>query len=852
MEDDMIDVSAGNEQPSGNGNGSRSMEDSMVSKLDGGSVKGEGFRSNKRPTRESVLKRLSEALMRRTLTKIDLSQRGLVPSDARLVKMALFQNSNLSVLKLGYNNLGDEGIETLAAGIAAHKALASLDLGFNNVGDQGCRALSTALISSSCSSGSLHTLYLAGNVFGEDGARAISDVIRNGPSIKRLHLTGNRIGPDGVKAIAEAVMGGGESSMDQDDSLDVEMHPPLDTLSLDLPAGVQELFLAGTGMGPSGSVSVARMLETSKTMRIISLANCDIGDTELKTLAASIKNNRETLPLEALHLSFNKITCKGLDSLMNAIWGSHTIRELLLDNNKLGDRGAEQVAAILPNIKTLEVLDVGFNSIKSGGMRTLMRVVAETHHLVSLSVSGNPIDTAAAKLVAYALAYNRSLRSMSLVHCSIEHEGQRHIAAGIVSNRGIALRKLTGFSLGPIIVTIKFPPAMERWTNEQILSFLHLMWENSSQGPEKDPQDKAIDPLHFLPPTNGEPPKKKGDGPLDAKIVVEVAKRAFESFRESGPELLTPPSGASYYEACFGSPLADNAIVSEGSEWPVSTETAAFAGGDGSDHSVMSLHSGSFVAAPSSAPDSSVPDPGRKKRIVDWLCKNMQQINELSQKPFDSAELWKLHQHYFAPVVIEKGGNVPASPSPSLHSVSRIVSSVPDVSRQNPTPEPSTITPSTLSSDEHMFVASSEPSLLGSPPAASLPMLKRKVSYRFLGDATITSSRGRSEARAQSMNNPSVSQLIQNGGVGHSMPPKSKRARRNKTRISFLPRIKNKLDNFLDTDHEKALVMMRQLYYVEKALLKNQINPSPSNLEPCTHLCGVLSEEAQMILLDMI
>ena len=64
--------------------------------------------------------------------------------------------------------------------------------------------------------------------------------------------------------------------------------------------------------------------------------------------------------------------------------------------------------------------------------------------------------------------------------------------------------------------------------------------------------------------------------------------------------------------------------------------------------------------------------------------------------------------------------------------------------------------------------------------------------------------------------------------------------------------MQNKLDNFLDTDHEKALVMMRQLYYVEKALLNNQINPSPSNLEPCTHLCGVLSEEAQMILLDMI
>lgn len=352
-------------------------------------------------------------------------------------------------------------------------------------------------------------------------------------------------------------------------------------------------------------------------------------------------------------------------------------------------------------------------------------------------------------------------------------------------------------------MTIKFPNAMGQWTNEQILSFLHLMWEHSSQDPEKK-TDKSIDPLQFLPPTNGEPPGKKGEGPLDATIVVEVAKRAFESFRDSGPEVLTPLSGAAYYEASCGSPLADNAIVSESSEsaWRTSTSASAafadlnFENGEGSDQSsdaVISNHSTSFIAAPSahSPAEASVPDPARKKRIVDWLCKNMQQLNELSQRPFDSSELWKLHQHYFAPVVNEKGGKVPASPTPSSNSVSRIVSSVPDVSRRNHgVAEPSTITPSTLSSDSQMFVASSDPSLQASPPVASLPMLKRKVSYRFLGDAAITSSRGRSEVRAQSMNNASISQMIQSGGIGHSMPPKSKRARRNKTRISFLPRIK--------------------------------------------------------------
>lgn len=61
-----------------------------------------------------------------------------------------------------------------------------------------------------------------------------------------------------------------------------------------------------------------------------------------------------------------------------------------------------------------------------------------------------------------------------------------------------------------------------------------------------------------------------------------------------------------------------------------------------------------------------------------------------------------------------------------------------------------------------------------------------------------------------------------------------------------------KLDSYLDTDHEKALILMRQLYCVEQALLNGSVNPSPLNSERCAHLSGVLADEAQMILLDMI
>lgn len=378
--------------------------------------------------------------------------------------MALSQNANLSVLKLGYNSLGDEGVTTLAGGIAVHKSLISLDLGFNNFGDEGCKSLAQAMQQAQTyhhRGGTIRTLYLAGNSIGEDGAMALADCIRQGSCLRKLYLTGNRLGTDGVKAITEAIL---EDELSRSDNsiyqtvVDFENNPANDEhedSNNDKPPadhssflGMQELFFGGTGMGCSGASSVARLLEKSSCLRVISIPNCNLGDEEVSMLASGIRPNRERLPLESIQLSFNNMTYKGLEALINAVWGSKTLRELRLDNNEIGDRGAQLVAAILPVIKTLEVLDVGFNSIKVAGLNTLMKAVAETQYLKSLSVSGNAIDVAAAKAVAYALAYNRSLQSLYLVHCTIGHEGQRHISAGAVSNCNTALRKLTGFDLG--------------------------------------------------------------------------------------------------------------------------------------------------------------------------------------------------------------------------------------------------------------------------------------------------------------------------------------------------------------------------------------------------------------------
>jgi len=74
MEGDMIDIDEVQEQSSSNINGRHSMQEGVVSRY--ATMKESAGIPPKRPTRESVLKRLSEALMRRTLTKVSEREGG--------------------------------------------------------------------------------------------------------------------------------------------------------------------------------------------------------------------------------------------------------------------------------------------------------------------------------------------------------------------------------------------------------------------------------------------------------------------------------------------------------------------------------------------------------------------------------------------------------------------------------------------------------------------------------------------------------------------------------------------------------------------------------------------------------
>ena len=814
--------------------------------------------------------------------------------------MALLQNAHLTVLKLGYNNLENYGACQLADGIRQHESLQSLDLGFNNIGDEGCIALANALQSAASSScPPLRTLYLAGNLIGQDGAMSLADAIRRGSCLQKLYLTGNRLGAEGVCAITEAIeeserrlADGANHTNNNTQSIhgrtNVNGRRPIyeEGLAGDMNManwGMEELFLGGTAMGSQGCRAVARLLRVSSHLRVVSLPNCDLTDDDVAELSTGLKANRDKLPLQSLQLSFNQITSKGVEHVVNAIWGSTSLKELLIDNNEISDRGAQQLATVLPFVENLEQIDVGFNGMKSVGMKLFMTAVAETKRLKTLSLSGNTLDSSSAKAIAYALATNKSLVSLNLVHCSTDQTVLRQIAAGIVSNSKIAVRDLIGFQLGPLVVSLGFPPVLGHYTNEQVLNFLHTMWEKfgNSVGDSDMPseEEQSLDPLHFLPGND----TSSRFPPLPASTVLEVAKKAFDSLVQEGHDVFSRrPGHPQENSLASSSPFfrnrtfvmePSNGMDDEPNQQHQDEDETSFSSVE--PNSIPSSNARSFVAAPemstTSTTEDSLPDPERKKRVVEWLCNNIKNLNKLAHQPFSSAELWRLHQHYFTPVVNESGGSVSHHHAGAVRQQQQqqafinmaepgnnfAVSSVPEVSRASSSENPSD---DAIASRDDVGPIS-DPSLKQSPTAlGSFSMLKRKVSYRFLGDAALSfPTAGPENQRSNSVQTPKQSshQVLfsissATGQAASSMPRKTKRARRNRSRISFLPRIKSKLESQLDVCHEKALVVMRQLFYVEQALLRGEVNPIDPSSTTRTHLSADFALDAEMIIMDMI
>eukprot|EP00537_Pseudo-nitzschia_pungens_P000623 CAMPEP_0172370716 /NCGR_PEP_ID=MMETSP1060-20121228/39217_1 /TAXON_ID=37318 /ORGANISM="Pseudo-nitzschia pungens, Strain cf. cingulata" /LENGTH=955 /DNA_ID=CAMNT_0013096073 /DNA_START=204 /DNA_END=3071 /DNA_ORIENTATION=+ len=751
--------------------------------------------------REVLISRLGLIAPTGRIQVIDLSRRGLLQSDAELISSTLRNNPQIAVLKVGYNNFGDGGANVIASGCAKegrhHQNLTVLDLGFNGIGDDGCTALSLHMVAGNHT---LRNLFLSGNNIKQKGAVALASAILHGCSLSRLHLSNNNLGEEGIRVLVQSIA-------EAEKRVQQLLHRQGGIkLGYNIkPVTIEECSLDNVSMTSKCFETLSNMVVTNFNIKNISLANNNLTDSDLGLLSQSLAQNKN-IPLKSLILSFNKITCVGVECLMNAVWGSSTLKEIKLDSNLMQDRGAQLCSVVLGSIR-LELLDVSFNRISTVGIKAIMKSLSENDSLKRLALSGVPMDQNASKAVSYALAYNQSLQRFNIDSCSVGYSGQRHIVAGIVSNRYTKLQRLTGFPLAPIIMTLGLPQLPEEWGNDRVLSFVRFMWTHWKSTKTVE-LTKEVDEAEDI-----------SRGPAPPSMVAASAKRAFGSLSKSEESRIA-------FQNELQNQIDDNPIIFPDTSILVRSlsgnnlqvplweeqwkEVREIEERDPDAESIEerwssemeSLDQSSYTGSSSvSFQNITAMEYERRNMNLTWLRSHLPTLTDIGNLAFNDADLWQLHQYYFSPAY-NGDENTELDTTENTHD------------RE----EKGSAEDAQASSESEKF------------------NIGRSQSFRALGSAG-----AETDSPVQRPNKRS--------SLGEELKfdqGNAKRAKNSRPRIAYYPRVKERLES---KPSSKTLCLLRQLKYIENAMLEGRNIYSYRDQEedefPTT-------SDVEMVLLDLL
>ena len=352
-----------------------------------------------------------------TLEHIELSDCYIGSEEAQHLAQALCVNTSVKTLDLSDNPLGNEGTKALAEMLGGNGAESSgtvnttlehVDLSSCRIGPVGAQHLAQAL----CVNTSVKTLELSHNLLGGEGAKPLAEMLGGngsgtvnttlehvdlnwcsiGPvhlaqalcvikSVKTLTLIGNHLGDEGAKALAEMLGGKGSGTVN---------------------TTLEHVDLRRCSIGPVGAQLLAQALCVNTSVKTLDLSCNPLDDEGAKALAEMLGGNGAessgtvNTTLEHVDLSWCSIGPVGAQHLAQALCVNTSVKTLDLSCNPLDDEGAKALAEML-----------GGNGAESSG------TVNTTLEHVELSYCS--IGPVGAQHLAQALCVNTSVKTLNFL-----------------------------------------------------------------------------------------------------------------------------------------------------------------------------------------------------------------------------------------------------------------------------------------------------------------------------------------------------------------------------------------------------------------------------------------------------
>ena len=302
-----------------------------------------------------------------------------------------------------------EALIALATALALNPVLSILRLGGNSLGAEGIALLAPALLTPHCA---LSELSLPLNGLRAEGAEVLAVPVASSASLRALDLTANDVGDQGVTALATAL---------------IEVTPPAQLAPASLPpadaslvhAGLAELNLCRNGLTGSCTLALARALVRRPHLTCLQLGWNELCDAGAAGLAGALADG---CGLRELGLGHNRIGDAGAAALGTALArGRSQLQRLDLGHNAIGDEGATKLAeGLSAGGPPLQVLRLHWNKLGEQAGRALGTALGKLRTLRTLELNNNTLGSRAADALLAGVLANVHSGCSQLTHLGLE------------------------------------------------------------------------------------------------------------------------------------------------------------------------------------------------------------------------------------------------------------------------------------------------------------------------------------------------------------------------------------------------------------------------------------------------
>lgn len=271
---------------------------------------------------------------------------------------------------------------------------------------------------------------LAGWFLGPITACEIGSRLFSSSNIVHLFLANNLLGNEGGKAIAEG---------------------------LEQNSSVKELDLSGNLLGQSATSSIGEMLQKNKTLEKLNLSRNDLTDQDVKFFLSCL--DRRTV-LKDLDLSHNILADEFAQQMSLILEENIALEKLSINSNHLEGTG---LLALLPGLQktlTLRALNISWNYLHDEGAEILGKIIAENQSLVEISACGNLFTEGAARCLADGVSNNSKLNILRIGQNMISNSGV-HEFFSVLSSFNPPITRLEILDIDGIIIDEKCKEVLE-------------------------------------------------------------------------------------------------------------------------------------------------------------------------------------------------------------------------------------------------------------------------------------------------------------------------------------------------------------------------------------------------------